>query len=294
MKIILKIFLWILLVVVVVVASFFTYGLYLTKKLPWQQPVFDTELPPNPGQLGEKGVLLFHKTNGFEHESIITGIREITTQGEGRGWNVVNTENGAFFNRDYLSKFKVVVFLSTTGDILTSEQETAFENFIKGGGGYVGIHSATDTEYEWAFYEELVGTYFRNHSIFPHTPEGTLVTEVKEHPTTKHLPQTWQKTDEWYNFKTNVRGNPDFEVLISVDESTYDVGETGGMGEDHPITWISDKFGGRMFYTALGHSPETFTQDNSMKHILSGIEWAGKFNEPAVQRVVTDSVRVQR
>lgn len=281
MKILLKVLLGILTVLVIVAASFFTYGMYLTKKLPWQKPVFDTELPPDPGYLGAKGVLLFHKTNGFEHESIETGVREIVTQGEGRGWNVVNTVNGAFFNEDYLQKFKVVVFLSTTGDVLTPEQEAAFEEFIKQGGGYVGIHAAADTEYEWKFYGNLLGTYFRDHSLFPHTPEGTLVTEKKNHPTTQHLPDKWQKADEWYNFKENIRNSSDFEVLISLDESTLDVGETGGMNGDHPISWVSSKYKGRMFYTAMGHEAETFTQDNSMKHILAGIEWAGKFNETA-------------
>jgi type 1 glutamine amidotransferase len=266
-------------ILTLLIASFFVYGMYLTKELPWQAPVFDSEVPPNPGNLGNRSVLLFYKTNGFKHESIGTGLLEITTQGEGRGWNVISTDNGAFFNDDYLSKFKVVVFLSTTGDILTKEQESAFERYVANGGGYVGIHSATDTEYEWDWYNDFVGTHFRDHSLFPHTPEGTIVTERRNHYTTSHLPERWKKTEEWYNFKDSIRGKSGFEILLSVDESTYNVGETGGMDGDHPISWISEKAIGRMFYTALGHNPETFTQDNSMQHILTGIEWAGKFSE---------------
>jgi type 1 glutamine amidotransferase len=279
MKLLWKALLWAGGILALLIASFFVYGMYLTKELPWQEPVFDSEVPPNPGSLGNRSVLLFYKTNGFEHESIGTGLLEITTQGEGRGWNVISSDNGAFFNDDYLSKFKVVVFLSTTGDVLTKEQEAAFERFITNGGGYVGIHSATDTEYEWGWYNDFVGTHFRDHSLFPHTPKGTILTEQSNHYTTSHLPERWDKVEEWYNFKNSIRNEKGFRVLLSVDESTYDVGESDGMNGDHPISWISENLNGRMFYTALGHEPETFTEGNSMKHILRGIEWAGKFNE---------------
>lgn len=275
----LKAFLWVAGILVVIIASFFVYGLHLTKKLPWQSPIFDTEIPANPGNLGKRGVLLFYKTNGFEHESISTGLLEITTQGEGRGWNVIATDNGAFFNEDYLNKFKVVVFLSTTGDILTKEQERAFEKFVASGGGYVGIHAAADTEYEWKWYNDFLGTHFRDHSLFPHTPEATLMTENKKHPSTAHLPNRWKKVEEWYNFKDNVRNKKGFDVLLSVDETSYNVGETDGMAGDHPITWVSSAKNGRMFYTALGHDSETFTEVKSMNHILKGIEWAGRFDE---------------
>lgn len=277
-KTLLKILMWVGGLLVILMLSFFIYGMHLTKKLPWQNPVFETEIPANPGILGERAVLLFYKTNGFEHESISTGLIEITTQGENRGWNVVSTNNGAFFNDDYLKKFKVVVFLNTTGDILTEEQEIAFEKFVSNGGGYAGIHAASDTEYDWVWYGDFIGSYFRDHSLFPHTPEATIITENTKHHATSHLPKRWMKSDEWYNFKNNVRNISGFEVILSLDESSYDVGETDGMNNDHPISWISEKENGRMFYTALGHTPESFTDSNSMQHILKGIEWAARLD----------------
>jgi len=268
-----------LLLLVVLAGSFYVYALHLVRKLPWQSPVFETVRPADPGEIGPKGVLVFSKTNGFRHSSIEPGIAAIQAFGKQQGWQVVATENGAFFNDDYLKRFKVVVWLSTTGDVLTPEQEAAFERFVEGGGGYVGIHAASDTEYDWAWYDRLVGTHFRDHSLFPHTPEGTLVTENRAHPTTTGLPERWKKADEWYNFRKNPRTVPGIAVLLSVDEKTYDVGETKGMGGDHPVSWTNQVGQGRVFYTALGHTDETFQQPLAMQHIMAGIAWAGKLNE---------------
>ncbi len=272
-----KIFAWLIAVVILVGVGFYTFGLYMVKKLPWQHPVFETIRPADPGTIGEKGVLIFSKTNGFRHESIEAGIAALTKTGQGKGWKVVTTENGAFFNDDYLGRFKVVIFLSTTGDILTPEQEKSFEKYIENGGGYVGIHAAADTEYDWTWYDKALGTHFRDHSLFPHTPEATLITEIRNHLSTNALPERWKKSDEWYNYKNSVRGKDSVQVLLSLDEQTYDVGETKGMGKDHPISWTNVAGKGRFFYTGIGHNPETFTDKNSMNHIIGGIEWAARF-----------------
>lgn len=122
--------------------------LYSVCTLPWQKPVFDTARPADPGTVGEKGVLLFSKTNGFRHESIEPGIEALKKAGKKKGWDIRTTESGAFFNDVYLKRFKVVVFLSTTGNILTPEQEKTFEKLVENGGGHVGIHAASDTEYD--------------------------------------------------------------------------------------------------------------------------------------------------
>ncbi|MBO0939557.1 ThuA domain-containing protein [Fibrella sp. HMF5335] len=257
--------------------GFVLFAMYSIRKLPWQHPVFDTTRPADPGPVGDKGVLVFSKTNGFRHESIEPGVVALKTLGAQRGWTVVGTENGAFFNDDYLQKFKVVVWLSTTGDVLTPDQQAAFERFIERGGGYVGIHAACDTEYDWLWYDQLLGTHFRDHSLFPHTPEATLTIEDKTHPSTTGLPATWRHADEWYNFRKNPRTVPNIHVLLNVDEKTYDVGETKGMGGDHPISWTHNVGQGRMFYTALGHTAETFTEKNALQHIEGGIVWAGGF-----------------
>lgn len=274
---ILRFLLFGLLAIALLVGCLFLYSLSLVRKLPWQSPVFDTERPTDPGAIGPNGVLVFSKTNGFRHESIEPGIAAIKALGKQRGWQVVSTENGAFFNDDYLKRFKVVVWLSTTGDVLTPDQEKAFERFVESGGGYVGIHSACDTEYDWAWYDRAVGTHFRDHSIFPHTPEAVLRVEDKQNASTAGLPDRWKHIDEWYNFKTNPRKSPGIHVLMNVDESTYDLGETKGMGSDHPISWTHNVGQGRMFYTAIGHTPETFQQPLSLQHLAGGITWAGRF-----------------
>ena len=274
---ILKFFLYGLLTLVVLMGGFYLYGMYLVRKLPWQSPVFETVRPPDPGIIGPKGVLIFSKTNGFRHSSIEPGIAALQKVGKQRGWTVVTTENGAFFNDDYLKRFKVVVWLSTTGDVLMPDQQRAFERFVEQGAGYVGIHAASDTEYDWPWYDRLLGTHFRDHSLFPHTPEAELVVEDRQHPTTTGLPERWRKTDEWYNFRKNPRNVPGIHVLMNVNEKTYDVGETKGMGGDHPVSWTNQVGQGRVFYTAIGHTDETFQRPEAMRHIVAAIEWAGKF-----------------
>jgi type 1 glutamine amidotransferase len=254
-----------------------TYFLNQVRWLPWQKPVFDTKLTSQLPIINDNGVLIFSKTNGFRHSSIEAGIQAITGACVQKGWQVYATENGAIMDPQYLRSFKVIVFLSTTGNILNRHQKHAFENFIENGGGYVGIHSASDTEHEWHWYGQLIGTFFSSHTLFPeHTPKGTLLTENRNHLATKDLPAHWTKEDEWYNFKQNVRGKKDFEVLVSVQPNSYKTWWPAQMKGDHPISWTHQLKNGRMFYTAIGHTSETFNDTNAMKHIMGGIEWAGK------------------
>ncbi len=251
--------------------------MHVRRKLPWQYPVFETVRPPNPEQVGEKGVLIFSKTNGFRHQSIEVGIEALQKAGKERGWDVRATENGAFFNEDYLSRFKVIVFLSTTGAVLTAEQKKAFEKFSENGGSFAGIHSASDTEYDWIWYGQYLGTRFRDHTILPWlTPEAELITEIKDHPATKHLPATWTKVDEWYNFTSSVRGKQGFQVLLSVNNSSYTALYPRAMHPDHPISWINQVGNSRMFYTGLGHTAGTFNDIHAMPHIIEGMSWAGR------------------
>lgn len=274
----LKILVGLVVVLIVAVGGFVVFGMYVTRNLPWQKPEFDTTRPADPGTVGDKGVLIFSKTNGFRHESIEPGMEAIKKVGKTKGWDVRTTENGAFFNDDYLHRFKVVVFLSTTGDILTPEQEKAFEKFVENGGGYVGIHAASDTEYDWAWYDHMLGTHFRDHPLYPeHTPDAEVITDNRTHPTTQHLPAKWHKVDEWYNFKQSVRGKDSIQVLLSLNEASYPAKWPAKMGGDHPISWINTVGQGRVFYTGMGHTNETFTDRYAMPHIVAGIEWAGKF-----------------
>jgi type 1 glutamine amidotransferase len=211
-------------------------------------------------------VLLFSKTAGFRHDSIPDAIAALETQGQMRGWTVSATEDGAQFVS--LDAFDVVVFLLTTGDVLDDAQQASFEGFIQAGGGYVGVHSASDTEYGWPWYGALVGAYFAGH---PAIQPATLVVEDATHPTTVGLPASWMRTDEWYSFDHNPRD--EVNVLVSIDEASYDPGNLA-MG-DHPVAWWHEYDGGRSFYTALGHTSESYTEPEFVAHLSAAIEWAG-------------------
>lgn len=250
----------------------------------WKDPVFETIKPADPGPIGKHGVLVFSKTNGYRHGSIEAGISAIESLGRLHGWTVVNTENGAFFNPDYLSRFKVVVFLSTTGTVLTPEQKKHFEAFVENGGGYVGIHAAADTEYQWHWYKALLGTYFRDHTFFPQFPKAEVVIEDTTHPAVSCLPKRWVRTDEWYNFSHNPRYAEGVKVLATLNENSYDKGVFGGMGSDHPIIWTNTVGKGRMIYTGIGHASKTFSEKLVLQHLTGAIEWAGNFHPIVVKK----------
>jgi type 1 glutamine amidotransferase len=180
-------------------------------------------------------------------------------------WKVDTTEDATVFTEENLKKYAAVVFLSTTGNVLNTYQETALERFIQAGGGFAGIHSATDTEYDWIWYARMVGGNFESH---PKPQEAKLIVTDKNHPSTKHLGDTWTKTDEWYNFKNM---NKDVKVLLKIDETSY---EGGKHNNDHPMAWYHDYDGGRAFYTELGHTEESYTDSVYLKHITGGIQYA--------------------
>jgi type 1 glutamine amidotransferase len=208
---------------------------------------------------------VFSRTEGFRHDSIPAGIAAIRQQGAIRGFSVDATEDAAAFTDDRLARYKAVVFLSTTGDVLNAEQQTAFERFIRRGGGFAGVHSATDTEYDWPFYGGLIGAYFSGH---PDIQSATIQVEDQTHPTTSSLPRAWTRRDEWYNFRRNPRGA--VTVHATLDERTY---SGGTMSPDHPIIWSHVYEGGRSWYTAGGHTSESFSEPLFVEHLGKGILW---------------------
>ncbi|MEL6868019.1 MAG: ThuA domain-containing protein, partial [Bacteroidota bacterium] len=213
----------------------------------------------------EKRLLIFSKTAGYRHQSIETGIEAIQQLAESKGYQVEATEEASIFNERELARFSAVIFLNTTGDVLDAYQQADFERYIQAGGGFVGIHAATDTEHFWPWYGKLVGAYFNNH---PETQPARLKVLNKNHPSTKPLPAIWERTDEWYNFKNL---SPDVQVLVTVDESSY----TGGThGDSHPMVWCHNYDGGRAFYTALGHTEESFSEPLFLEHLAGGIAYA--------------------
>jgi cytochrome c len=213
-------------------------------------------------------VLVFSKTAGFRHDSIPAGIAAIRQLGADHGFTVDATEDSAAFTDANLAGYRAVIWLSTTGDVLDPAQQAAFERYIQAGGGYVGVHAASDTEYSWAWYGELVGAYFASH---PANQQATVKVEDHAHPSTAGLPDRWSRFDEWYNFRSNPRG--DVHVLASLDETTYTPG-AGAMGHDHPTAWCHDYDGGRAWYTGGGHTAESYAEPEFLDHLLGGIRTA--------------------
>ncbi len=212
-------------------------------------------------------ILVFSKTAGYRHASIKDGIEAIRKLANEHTIHVDFTEDASAFSDENLARYKAVVFLSTSGNnILDADQKAAFERYIHAGGGYAGIHSATDTEYDWAWYGRLVGAFFKNH---PHIARATINVEDPQHSSTSMLPKKWEWTDEWYNFRTNPSNS--VHVLLTVDESSYQGGE---MGKDHPIAWYHEFEGGRAWYTALGHTSEGFSDSLFLAHLWGGISYA--------------------
>ncbi len=227
----------------------------------------------------ETRVLVFSKTAGFRHGSIAAGQKAIEKLGIENGFRVTLTENADYFTEDSLVNYAAVVFLNSTGDVLDYYQQADFERFIQAGGGFVGVHAATDTEYEWPWYNKLVGAYFKGH---PKVQEATLKVIDKNHPATSMLPDEWVRSDEWYNFKDI---NPDLNVLIEIDESSY---EGGNNGSNHPMAWYHEYDGGRAFYTEFGHTNEAFEEPLFLQHLLGGIQYAIGKNKKDYSRATSD------
>ncbi len=222
----------------------------------------------------EKKVLVFSKTEGFRHESIPAGIQAIKDLGEKEGFKVDATEDADHFIEENLQQYATVVFLNTTQDVLNVQQQSHFERYIQAGGGFVGIHAAADTEYDWPWYGKLVGAYFESHPNNPNVRSAMCHVVDHGHTSTDSLPDSFQKVDEFYNF---YHINPDINVLITIDESTY---EGGTNGDEHPMTWYHQFDGGRAFYTAFGHTEETFSEPEFIQILNGGLRYAMGENQP--------------
>ncbi|MGB3439417.1 MAG: ThuA domain-containing protein [Actinophytocola sp.] len=220
-----------------------------------------------PSAQHDTSVLVFSKTAGFRHDSIPAGIAAIQALGEQNDFHVEATEDAAAFTSENLSRFAAVVFLSTTGDVLNAEQQTAFESYVDGGGGYAGVHAASDTEYDWPWYGDLVGAYFKSH---PQIQQATVDVTARDHPSTAPLPDQWTRTDEWYNYRSNPRAS--VKVLATLDESSYDPG--GDAMGDHPIMWCHAQESGRSWYTGLGHTQESYAEPEFLASLAGGIRYA--------------------
>ncbi|USN99526.1 MAG: ThuA domain-containing protein [Phycisphaeraceae bacterium] len=230
----------------------------------------------SPDKVRDLRVLVFSKTAGFRHDSIPEGIACLKQLGRDAGFSVDATEDAGAFTSENLANYGVVVFLNTTGDVLDDDQQAAFEAWYRAGHGYLGVHSASDTEYDWPWYGQLVGAYFNRH---PAIQPARIIVDDREHPATAHLGgfphfNTWPRTDEWYDFRA--APVPAVHRLLSLDQYTYRGGEMDG---EHPIAWFHEFDGGRAIYTAGGHTKESYSEPEYRRHLLGALLWAGGLAE---------------
>lgn len=239
---------------------------------PVSQTTTATSSPATPVSTGR--ILVFSKTKGWRHTSIPFGIKALQKIGQNAQIRVDTTENAAWFNDDSLRHYQAVVFLSTTGNVLNARQQAAFERYIQAGGGYMGIHAAADTEYDWPWYNKLVGGYFSSHPNMPNVRPATVDVLDKTHPSTTHLPDRWPRTDEWYSYRSLYTG---LRVLANLDENSY---EGGTNGANHPIAWYHEFDGGRAFYTGGGHTDESYTEPLFVQHLIGGLRYVMGTGKP--------------
>ncbi len=210
-------------------------------------------------------VLIFCKTMGFHHASIAAGVKAIEKLGAENGFDVDSTTDSRKFTYENLKRYSAVIFLSTTHDVLDGGQQKAFIKYIQSGGGFVGVHAATDTEYNWQWYGNLVGAYFDSH---PAQQDAIIDVQDTTNIATSFLPRHWKRFDEWYNFKWI---SPNLHILLTIDERSYTGGKNGGF---HPMAWYHEYDGGRAFYTELGHTDESYSDPLYLRHLLGGITYA--------------------
>jgi len=239
---------------------------------------YDNEVPSFDLPRGKPRILLFEKINGFKDEPSVNAARTaLTAMAERKGWALAVTDKGGAFNSRTLRRFDAVIWNNISGDVLTLSQRKAFEKYMRGGGGFVGIHgSAGDFVYYWDWYvDRLIGARFIGHPMDPQFQDARIAVDGT-HPLASALPAEWTMKDEWYSFRTNPR-SVGAKVLLTLDESTYrPVGTMGvdlKMG-DHPLAWTNCVGKGRMFYSAIGHRPETYSQPQNVSMLEAAIGWA--------------------
>lgn len=233
------------------------------------------------GSPDEQKLLVFSKTAGYHHNSIDAGMVAITKLASENRIKIDTTTDAGYLTEANLAQYSAVIFLSTTGDVLNNYQQADFERYIQAGGGFVGIHAAADTEYDWPWYNQLVGAYFQSH---PHQQKAKISILDRSHPSTQHLPDTWEHFDEWYNYRSIADG---LNVLMNLEESSYEGGENGA---NHPIAWYREFDGGRTFYSGLGHTDEAYTDELFLKHIWGGIEYAMGSNKRDYGKATSERV----
>ena len=243
---------------------------------------FDNDVPAINLLKGKVRLLVMEKINGFKDTpSVNAAHAALAVMAERRGWAMAFTDKGGAINPKTLARIDAVVWNNISGEILTLGQRKALQGFLAAGGGFAAMHgSAGDPAYFWDWYaDKLIGARFAGHPMAPQFQEARVIVS-NDHPITKaaKLPREWRMTDEWYSFKTSPRA-AGAKVIASLDESTYTrkgmMAEAGlDMGADHPIAWTNCLGRGRMFYSAIGHMPQTYSQPQALALLEAGIDWA--------------------
>ncbi len=229
---------------------------------------------------GRPRILLFEKINGFRDvPSVDAAHAAFVAMAARKGWALVTTDKGSAFTPAILRGFDAVIWNNISGDVLTLTQRRAFQNYMQNGGGFIGVHgSAGDPVYFWDWYADtLLGARFAGHPMAPQFQTARVKIDDSAHPVAQGLPTTWDMSDEWYSFKNNPRASGS-RIVATLDETSYKPEGFGGqnlrMG-DHPIAWSRCVGKGRMFYSAIGHRPERYSDAIYMQMLEQAISWVG-------------------
>lgn len=218
-----------------------------------------------------KRVLLFSHSTGWRHPSIEPGVAAIQGLGAREKFNIVHSADPNVFSAEGLKGFDAIILLSNSTDPKKPESEwfvgprrDALQSFVRRGGGIVGIHAASDSHYNWPWYGKMIGGYFASHP--EGTPEGTLKVVDSKHPSTRNMEKSKRRVDEWYYFQDH---NPETQLLVTLDPASIGQKDVN----PNPISWAHEFEGGRVFYTAMGHTTETFSEPYFLDHLAGGLKW---------------------
>ncbi|GIX31295.1 MAG: Crp/Fnr family transcriptional regulator [Porticoccaceae bacterium] len=244
-------------------------------------PSYEREPPPLPPLKKSWAVLVFSKTNAFIHREAIPAAEALfRSLGEEGGFDVYVTDNGASHTPEFLRHFAAVVWNNVTGNVLLPEQQRAFRAWLEGGGGFLGLHGAGDSSSDWDWYiDQVIGARFIGHPFDPQFQTATLRVAQPPDPIVDHLPAAWVRLDEWYSFAESPRRRGK-QVLVTLDERTYrpvdHFGRDLRMGSDHPVIWKGCVGRGRVFYSALGHTAESYAEPEYAALLAKALRWAAR------------------
>lgn len=246
---------------------------------------YDQTAPEITEHMQDPAILVFSKTRGWRHNEGIAGADHFFSElSQDKGFGLFTTENGAVFNPKDLSRFKVIVFNNMTGDTLSESQRDAFKSWLNAGGAWIGLHGSGDSSHtSWPWYDQkLIGPEFIGHPAAPQFQDARLVTLNTDHPIMAGIPKEWNITDEWYSFDS-VPQDFGLTPLMGLDESSYSPKNTvygdvsdlrmGPNPEDHPVLWASTIGSGRIVYSALGHSHETYDNKIYRDILTNAFDW---------------------